>query len=122
MQLVMEMTDNQINFCKGVAKLCEAAESPELYRPIIKLWALYEDAQVDSTTENTGTITGGNIGNMSSEEAKNVAAQMTNYAQAKAAEETATDQAKTAETEVAVNINDAVNNDDNDNLAGDVNG
>lgn len=122
MQLVMEMTDNQINFCKGVAKLCEAAESPELYRPIIKLWALYEDAQVNSATENTGTITGGNIGNMSSEEAKNVAAQMTNYAQAKAAEETAADQAKTAETEVAVNINDAVNNDDNDNLAGDVNG
>ena len=36
------MTENQKIFCEGVAKLCEAANTPELFRPIIKIWSLYE--------------------------------------------------------------------------------
>ena len=117
-----EMTEKQLNFCKGVAKLCEAAESPELYRPIIKLWALYEDNQTGTTDDGKGTITGGNLSNMSADEAQNAAAQMTKLAQAKKEQETVDENTQNAENEVAVNLNDAVNNDENKELAGDVNG
>ena len=112
------MTENQMNFCKGVAKLCEAAESPELFKPIIKLWALYEDAQ---TTDN-GQLVPGSVGNMSSEEAKKVAAEVSNYAQAKATEEQAAEQAENAGDTVAVEVNNATTEDENKADAGEVNG
>ena len=116
------MTENQMNFCKGVAELCESAESPELYRPIIKIWALYEDNQTGTTDDGKGTITGGNLSNMSADEAQNAAAQMTKLAQAKKEQETVDENTQNTENEVAVNLNDAVNNDENKELAGDVNG
>ena len=101
-----------------VAKLCEAAESPELFKPIIKLWALYEDAQ---TTDN-GQLVPGSVGNMSSEEAKKVAAEVSNYAQAKATEEQAAEQAENAGDTVAVEVNNATTEDENKADAGEVNG
>lgn len=115
------MTENQKNFCKGVAKLCEAAESPELFKPIIKLWALYEDAQTAQTDEN-GQLTPGNVGNMSSGEAEKVAAEVTKYAQAKKTEEQAAEEAKNAEDTVAVEVNNATTDEENKAAAGEVNG
>ncbi len=115
------MTENQKNFCKGVAKLCEAAESPELFKPIIKLWALYEDAQTAQTDEN-GQLVPGSVGNMSSGEAEKVAAEVTKYAQAKKTEEQAAEEAKNAEDTVAVEVNNATTDDENKAAAGEVNG
>ena len=65
------MTELQTEFCNDVATLCEAAKAPELYKPIIKLWAIYEDAADDNTK-----VVDSDLNGLSSEQLQQNAAQM----------------------------------------------
>lgn len=79
------MTDNQKEFCTKVAELCEAADSIELFRPIIKVWALYEDAQGNGTDQTNTKILNVDLNNVSEEELNTVQAELQQSIDAKKA-------------------------------------
>ena len=80
------MTESQKEFCKDVAKLCEAANAPHLYSPIINIWALYEDAT--TAADDPTKVVDNDLNSMTSTQAQENAAEFTKLAeQKKAAEE-----------------------------------
>lgn len=93
------MTELQKEFCKDVATLCEAAKAPELYNPIIKLWAIYE-ADL-GTQDNDGKVPNMDLNNLNSTELQQNAAEMQKLAEQKKAEEQAEDKSEETSTILA---------------------
>jgi hypothetical protein len=94
------MTELQKDFCKDVATLCEAVNAPELYKPIIKLWAIYESDIGNSaatTLTGEGKVPNLDLNNLSSTELQQNAAEMQKLAEQKKAEE----QAETKSTDTS---------------------
>ena len=99
------MTENQKIFCEGVARLCEAANTPELFKPIIKIWSLYE-----AEGENGGEVTDFNMENLSAEELAQVQPMMTKLSEAKKKADQASKEADQLSSDVANTINGFANN------------
>ena len=102
------MTENQKIFCEGVAKLCEAANTPELFRPIIKIWSLYE-------ADEGGEVANFNMENLSAEELAQVQPMMTKLSEAKKKADQASKETEQLATDLANTINGFANNQDQNN-------
>ena len=98
------MTENQTIFCEGVARLCEAAHTPELFKPIIKIWSLYE-------AEEGGEVADFNVDNLSAEEIAQVQPMMTKLAESKKKADQASKETQQLSTDLANTINGFANND-----------
>lgn len=112
------MTELQKEFCNDVATLCEAANAPELYKPIIKLWAIYE-------ADDTNTkVVDSDLNGFSSEQLKQLAAQTQQLAEQKKAAEQASEQSKEDASVLAAQMNEEArqNEQEQNNNAGAVNG
>ena len=112
------MTELQKEFCKDVATLCEAANAPELYNPIIKLWAIYE-------ADDTNTkVVDSDLNGFSSEQLKQLAAQTQQLAEQKKAAEQASEQSKEDASVLAAQMNEEArqNEQEQNTNAGAVNG
>lgn len=119
------MTDNQKIFCESVAKLCEAANAPEMYRPIIRLWAICEDA-AQQNGQNTEVLDV-DMSKLTPEQSSELQADMANIAQMKEAEQDAMEKTKEASEIAAAKMNEfsrqnEENQDQSNNSAGTVNG
>lgn len=95
------MTENQQIFCEGVARLCKSANAPEMYRPIIKLWAICEDA----SQQNTDVIDV-DMNKLTPEQSSELQADMANIAKMKEAEEAAKEKTAEASEIAAAKMNE----------------
>ncbi len=113
------MTELQKEFCKDVATLCEAAKAPELYNPIIKLWAIYEADQ-----NNDGKVPNMDLNNLNSTELQQNAAEMQKLAEQKKAEEQAENKSTETSTILAEKMREENRQQEQENQdnAGAVNG
>lgn len=122
------MTENQKIFCESVARLCEAANAPELFKPIIKLWAVYEDAQQTDPNKNT-EVADIDMNKLTPEQSSEIQADMANISKMKQAEQDAKNKTNEASAAVAAKMNEFARTNEqnqeqsnNNNLAGTVNG
>jgi hypothetical protein len=121
------MTELQKEFCNDVATLCEAAKAPELYKPIIKLWAIYE-AELGTPTangqNNDGKVPNMDLNNLSSTELQQNAAELQKLAEQKKAEEQAENKSTETSTILAEKMREENRQQEQENQdnAGAVNG
>ena len=119
------MTELQKEFCNDVATLCEAAKSPELYNPIIKLWAIYEQVGTPTSTQTNGAnVANIDLSKMNSTQLQQNAVELQKLSEQVKAEETAekksTDDAQLLANKM--NEENRQNEQENQDNAGAVNG
>lgn len=114
------MTEQQKEFCTKVAHLCESADAINLYRPVMKLWALYEDAATSGTNEPNTKILNVDMNKVSSDELGELQAEVTKSLEAKKAVEDAQKNQSEVNSALANKLNAEANAEQTENPNGQV--